>query len=545
MTYDSVNDILLICKASNGSNPFFIVDLKEYYNKINNEIDLSDLSDYLQVTQIEAVNSLANWKPYTQNNYPMNGTKVKWSSNKGLFCWMTPTSASTNNIITSSNGLHWSYSGSGTSLIVYDMCETYKQKNNTYFATSTPSFIYNPHDLSGGSQGGSPTYNTITSTVTHTSMFYAYKYDLVLAFKNTSSNTFSVLGDQFLLYTNYLKLPSSIIYGGMEYSSELDLFVILPASGTDTYFYSSNIYEWNTGTLPVTSGITSITYSNKLKMFVAAATSGIILSSTDGINWTQNSLLNGISITQVSFINDLEIFVLSTSTPASVNSLYYSVDGINWVAVTLPSSVSIYSFAWSPKTASFCIISGTSTYMLSVPVLQRSRNGLLTQSMSSSLTTTTNFVESGIQHIFTPQSFSRPCIYQGTSNANYDAHLFLSGPTAYKPTSTAWTISSDERIKENIELADLNICYNNIKNLELKKYKWKDDYIEQYKIEDQNKLGWIAQDVEQFYPKSVSTRKILDIEDCKSLDTDQIITGLYGSIQKLCNKYKDLENKLN
>ena len=31
--------------------------------------------------------------------------------------------------------------------------------------------------------------------------------------------------------------------------------------------------------------------------------------------------------------------------------------------------------------------------------------------------------------------------------------------------------------KEDIEDADLDICYNNIKNLPLKRYKWKDNYL--------------------------------------------------------------------
>ena len=113
--------------------------------------------------------------------------------------------------------------------------------------------------------------------------------------------------------------------------------------------------------------------------------------------------------------------------------------------------------------------------------------------------------------------------------------LQLSVDSAAKPSSTAWTVPSDERIKENIEMADLNICYNNIKNLKLKRYKYKDDYIENHSIEDKTKLGWISQDVKEIIPKAVTITKNEDynIKDFHSLNIDQIIACMYGTIQKL------------
>ena len=41
--------------------------------------------------------------------------------------------------------------------------------------------------------------------------------------------------------------------------------------------------------------------------------------------------------------------------------------------------------------------------------------------------------------------------------------LELSTDSAGKPTSSNWSISSDMRLKENIEDANLDICYNDIK----------------------------------------------------------------------------------
>lgn len=141
----------------------------------------------------------------------------------------------------------------------------------------------------------------------------------------------------------------------------------------------------------------------------------------------------------------------------------------------------------------------------------------------------------------------------GTSSPSYQ--LELSTDSAGKPSTNVWTITSDERIKENIELADLDICYNTVKNLPLKKYKWK--YYDANQAPDQNMLGWIAQDVQVHFPKAVKEHsfKISEtesIDDCLNLNSDQINKALYGAVQKLQAivetqqaKILELENRIN
>lgn len=130
----------------------------------------------------------------------------------------------------------------------------------------------------------------------------------------------------------------------------------------------------------------------------------------------------------------------------------------------------------------------------------------------------------------------------GIGNPSFQLHL--STDSAAKPSTNVWTISSDERIKENIEDANLDICYNNIKNLKLKRYKYKDNFIKNHNLKDKYKLGWIAQDVKQFFNKSVIINKNEDynIEDFHSLDSDQIIASLYGAVQKLQLQYDEIKN---
>ena len=127
----------------------------------------------------------------------------------------------------------------------------------------------------------------------------------------------------------------------------------------------------------------------------------------------------------------------------------------------------------------------------------------------------------------------------GTTSPAY--RLQLSTDSAAKPGTNTWTVPSDKRLKENIELADLDICYDNVKNLPLKRYKYKDFLINESAIRDRTKLGWIAQDVEQVFPKAISVTNSYEIEDCRGLDADQLYAAMYGSVQKLMQKVEALE----
>lgn len=141
----------------------------------------------------------------------------------------------------------------------------------------------------------------------------------------------------------------------------------------------------------------------------------------------------------------------------------------------------------------------------------------------------------------------------GGAGAAYQ--LELASDSAGKPSTNVWTITSDERIKDNIVLADLDRCYEIVKNLPLKKYAWK--YYNTTQAPDQNMLGWIAQDVQVHFPKAVQEHsfKISEtesIDDCLNLNSDQINKALYGAVQKLQAivetqqaKILELENRIN
>lgn len=132
----------------------------------------------------------------------------------------------------------------------------------------------------------------------------------------------------------------------------------------------------------------------------------------------------------------------------------------------------------------------------------------------------------------------------GTQN-NFALQVF--SDSAAKPTTSTWTIFSDVRTKENIIDADLSICNNIIKNLKLKYFKYQDKYITpEQRNNDNHMLGFIAQDVKEYLPKSVKINSMTFnyteengeeikevIEDFHTLDKDQILMTLYGAVQYL------------
>jgi hypothetical protein len=137
----------------------------------------------------------------------------------------------------------------------------------------------------------------------------------------------------------------------------------------------------------------------------------------------------------------------------------------------------------------------------------------------------------------------------GTKTASYPLHvngnMFVSS-TAYTGSGqTTWTTVSDRRIKENIVKASYKKCLENVKNIELYRFNFKNNVVN---TNDYNQLGFIAQEVQSVYPKAVEVNMIKDktgeIPDLLSLNTTQIDYTLYGAVKELIKKVEILEKKL-
>jgi hypothetical protein len=121
---------------------------------------------------------------------------------------------------------------------------------------------------------------------------------------------------------------------------------------------------------------------------------------------------------------------------------------------------------------------------------------------------------------------------------------------------TTWDVTSDHRIKENIKKANLNICYDNVKNINLYRFNYKDAF-GNGTHRDRTQLGFVAQQVNLYYPKSITRgkRKLDDnreVPDLASIDVSQVNFTLFGAVKQLIrmvekqsNRIKKLEEMLN
>jgi len=112
--------------------------------------------------------------------------------------------------------------------------------------------------------------------------------------------------------------------------------------------------------------------------------------------------------------------------------------------------------------------------------------------------------------------------------------------------SENWIIQSDRRIKENIVKASYDKCLENVKNIELYNFNFKDNCVN---TNDRHQLGFIAQEVQQVYPKAVEVGKIIldnnqGINDLLTLNTTQIKYTLYGAVKNLIERVENIESRV-
>ncbi len=145
--------------------------------------------------------------------------------------------------------------------------------------------------------------------------------------------------------------------------------------------------------------------------------------------------------------------------------------------------------------------------------------------------------------------YDNSCAFRTSFNNGGDQVRFDANGQNYQTNNSAsWSVSSDMRIKQSIETADYNICYDNVKNIELRRFEysplWKDRV-----FEDKKQLGFIAQEVEQFFPKSINItqEELTDgtiFNDCRSVDLNQMNFTLYGAFKKLMNMVEEQDARI-
>ena len=146
---------------------------------------------------------------------------------------------------------------------------------------------------------------------------------------------------------------------------------------------------------------------------------------------------------------------------------------------------------------------------------------------------------------------SNPNVYHlgsvgiGTTSPEYSldvrGNIFTSVGGYTQTGSENWIIQSDRRIKENIVKASYEKCLDNVKKVELYNFNFKENYVN---TNDRNQLGFIAQEVQEVYPKAVIVRPDEEKGDLLTVNTTQIKYTLYGAVKSLIDKVENLEMRV-
>lgn len=104
--------------------------------------------------------------------------------------------------------------------------------------------------------------------------------------------------------------------------------------------------------------------------------------------------------------------------------------------------------------------------------------------------------------------------------------------------------ASDPALKENIIDADLSQCYTIVEKIPLRRYKYIDTYLSTFQQKDAHRLGFLATELEQIFPKSISyTQLHMDSgyeSTFRMIDTQQIEMAHIGATKLLMNKVSNL-----
>ena len=221
--------------------------------------------------------------------------------------------------------------------------------------------------------------------------------------------------------------------------------------------------------------------------------------STDGLTWTN------IGSTNVFGTNTIFCSAQKRLKPITGYSCYYN----NWQYESTIHIGTNSGFANQGKNAiAIGYLAGTTN--------QRANSIIL------------NTSESGLENTTTVGLFINP--------VRNDATLAQATTVHYNVTTKELTYgneASDARLKNNIIQANTEICYSTIESLPLRYFEWNNDFFQHHQGTDKHTLGFIAQEIQPIFPKSISIYSNSFLPDLHSLNMDQIYKSHIGATQQL------------
>ncbi len=147
--------------------------------------------------------------------------------------------------------------------------------------------------------------------------------------------------------------------------AELELFVAVSPNATNQVMTSPDGITWTSQSASEASTWKSVTWSPELALLVAVANSGTnrVMTSPDGITWTSQTVTTDLWVS-ITWAPSLSLFAAVGS---GTNRVMTSPDGVTWTMRTEPENNTWASVAWSDELGLFAAVSvdGTSRVITS------------------------------------------------------------------------------------------------------------------------------------------------------------------------------------
>ena len=334
---------------------------------------------------------------------------------------------------------------------------------------------------------------------------------------------------------------------GVSYMSNIGATVTIGSSDSYTYAYEFIYYSTDNGSnfrtviSNVDTGEASFIpfalASSRTKTLIFGVTGGggtinRILASTDGSNFVKITTDYSAPVpTGAAGLFYAGGIWFATQQGGYANKLYYSSnDGSNWYGVT--NATISPTFAEGTCSVNY---DGNLWYM-------GGANGYIYA--SSNLSNWTATTSSKLYNEFAvclTSAFGNATVLNkiitnsvGVGNNNPQYALDITGQLRVTSTILAQAgvlsngvyLTSDSNVKEDIQRANLSICYSTIQSLDLKRFSFISPIAETK--QDKTQLGFLAQDIATRFPKSVTL-----FDSILHFMPDQVFYAAYGATQAL------------
>ena len=298
--------------------------------------------------------------------------------------------------------------------------------------------------------------------------------------------------------------------------------------------YSFNTSNWTDVTLPQLSTALAVTWNGD--KFLAGGSNGNssnLMQSYNGITWTYVQTPTGIdSINAITWDGNQWN---AAGKAGALNKIIVSPDAINWTTITTGVTTNkINAIGYSSNTTPTIRLSNFDIFSGNIPIFMNSRHRM-------NIIQSTIYFNDGSLTIRKQENPNESLGNIGINTTYPEYALDIGVGNARKPIGTNWVTASDSRVKSDVQTVDLLSCAKLVSEIPLRTYEFKPEFKEKTGVPSNRYYGFIAQEVKEVLPLSVSYSKEHGLDDFHSLDTDQIFKLEFGATQYLLSAIEKLD----